>query len=156
MPSTEPVAGDDQRIAPLMRSYWAEMAHRYGDTDGETPLIPLHQDARWLLVQTDDGAVVGCGAVQPLAATVQDAPYDVGEVKRVYVLPEARGHGHSRLLMAHLVQVARSAGYSALWLDTGTPQHEAVALYERLGWRQIDRYGQFAHDERTLCYAFDL
>ncbi len=156
MPITEPVASDDARILPLMRSYWAEMAHRYGETDGETPMIPLHGQARWLLVHSDEGAVVGCGAVQPLTSTVEDAASDLGEVKRVYVVPEARGHGHARLLMAHLVQDARSVGYRALWLDTGTPQHEAVALYERLGWRQIERYGQFAHDERTLCYAFDL
>ena len=156
MPTIEPVPPDDQRILPLMTAYWAEMARRYGESDDETPLVPLHQDVRWLIVQDDHGVVVGCGAVQPLASTVQDAPDDIGEVKRVYVVPEARGRGHSRLLMAHLVQEARTAGYRALWLDTGTPQHEAVALYERLGWRQIERYGQFAHDERTLCYAFDL
>lgn len=156
MPSTLPVDPDDPRIPPLMSAYWSEMAHRYGESDGETPLVPLHADTRWLLVQDDAGSVVGCGAVQPLASTVEDAPSHIGEVKRVYVVPGARGHGHSRLLMAHLVQVARAAGYRTLWLDTGTPQHEAIALYERLGWRQIERYGQFAHDERTLCYAFDL
>ncbi len=156
MPSTLPVDPDDPRIPPLMSAYWSEMAHRYGESDGDTPLVPLHEDTRWLLVQDDTGSVVGCGAVQPLASTVEDAPSHIGEVKRVYVVPGARGHGHSRLLMAHLVQVARSAGYRTLWLDTGTPQHEAIALYERLGWRQIERYGQFSHDERTLCYAFDL
>ena len=156
MPSTVPVDADDPRIPPLMRAYWSEMAQRYGENDGDTPLVPLHGVVRWLLVHSDDGEVVGCGAVQPLAATVEDAPSHIGEVKRVYVVPSARGHGHSRLLMAHLVRIAREQGYRALWLDTGTPQHEAIALYERLGWRQIERYGQFAQDERTLCYAFDL
>ena len=28
----------------------------------------------------------------------------------------------------------------ALWLDTGTPQHEAIALYERLGWQVVSGY----------------
>lgn len=156
MPQLEDVPGDDSRLAPLLQAYWDEMADRYEEEDGEVPMKPLHHLTRWILLTDDDGSPAGCGAVQPLEGTEPGAPREIGEVKRVYVVPWARGRGYSRTIMARLVDIAREEGFTSLWLDTGTPQHEAVALYERMGWRPIPSYGQFADDPRTLCYALDL
>jgi GNAT superfamily N-acetyltransferase len=58
----------------------------------------------------------------------------VGEVKRLWVDPDWRGHGIGRALMAALEQTARDLGLSDLELATGHRQPEAVSLYTATGW----------------------
>jgi GNAT superfamily N-acetyltransferase len=76
----------------------------------------------------------------------------IGEVKRMYVVPEARRRGISRLLLRGLVDEARALGYAELWLETGTAQPEAMALYESEGFEPIPSYGQYKRYANSRCY----
>jgi ribosomal protein S18 acetylase RimI-like enzyme len=80
-----------------------------------------------LLIARVDGAVAGCGALRPLSK-------DVGELKRVYVRPDMRGHGAGLALCEALVGAARQAGYAKVVLDTLPSMLAAQALYARLGF----------------------
>src|SRR3954466_6260157 len=62
------------------------------------------------------------------------------EIKRMYVLPEARGRGAARALLGALEDAARELGYARVRLDTGRSQHHARALYESAGYREIPDY----------------
>jgi GNAT superfamily N-acetyltransferase len=62
----------------------------------------------------------------------------------MYVRPGARGHGIARALLAACEDAARALGYTELWLETGTAQPEAIALYTSSGYAPIARFGQFA------------
>ena len=62
----------------------------------------------------------------------------IGEVKRLWVDPAWRGHGLGRRLMEGLEDAARELGLTALQLDTGDRQPEAVALYDSAGWERLD------------------
>jgi GNAT superfamily N-acetyltransferase len=62
------------------------------------------------------------------------------EVKRVVVLPDARGHGLARKLMAYLEDFATATGARRLILQTGDRQPDAVALYQSIGYRPIPIY----------------
>src|SRR4051812_30336390 len=64
-----------------------------------------------LYVFIDAGRSVACGALRPFGD-------DVAEMKRLYVRPEARRHGHGAELCAHLISAARVIGYQAIVLDT--------------------------------------
>jgi putative acetyltransferase len=94
--------------------------------------------------------------VQRLAKSKAGAPHDHGEIKRVYVVPEARGRGLSRLLMGTLLDLARGLGYTWLQLETGDVQPEAVGLYETSGWQRVANYGQYEDDPRSLCFGLDI
>jgi GNAT superfamily N-acetyltransferase len=79
-----------------------------------------------------------------------------GEVKRLYVLPPARGRGLSRELMAAAELSAADAGYRALQLETGLRQPEAVALYERSGYHRVPPYGHYRDSPQSVCFRKSL
>jgi putative acetyltransferase len=64
----------------------------------------------------------------------------VGEIKRLYVVPAARGLGLGRLLVERIIVVAREAGYGSLLLDTLPFMKEAQSLYVALGFQPTDPY----------------
>ncbi len=155
MPTFEPVPPDDPDVLRLVDAMLREMAERYDDEDPGT-IARTDPAARWLAVRDDDGTVIGCGAVQPLRKSKPDAAPDHGEIKRVYLVPTARGRGLSRPLMDALISLARDNGYAYLQLETGTAQPEAVALYERSGWHRVPNYGQYVDDPRSICFGMSL
>lgn len=140
-------------IAALQR----DLDARYGAEDddqgwlGEVDVARTTPPAGVFLVARVEGEAVGCGALKAL-----DAAGSVGEIKRMYVVPTARGRGISRLLLAALIEEARGFGYTRLQLETGTPQHEAVALYESSGWTRIEPYGRYKDSGFSVSFALDL
>ena len=80
----------------------------------------------------DDRAVAG-GALKQLEP-------GVAEIKRMYVVPDARGRGLARQLLAAVENTARELGYERARLDTGATQPHARALYESAGYRDIPDY----------------
>ena len=64
----------------------------------------------------------------------------VAEIKRMYVVPEARGRAIGRQLLGALEDAARSLGYGVVRLDTGPGQPEAEALYRSAGYAEIADY----------------
>ena len=152
-----PVPGDDPRLVKLATAQQQEVSVRYAENPehgfAQPPLSPA---TIWLLLLGDDSAALGCVAVQPVSHTVPRAAPDIGEIKRLYVDPAARGRGHSRALMTKAEQVAWRAGYRALQLETGLRQPEAMALYRRLGYEQIDPYGHYRDSTESVCFRKTL
>ena len=100
----------------------------------------LHTDQADLIeavIATEDGVDLGHAALRVL-------PEGGFEVKKVYVVPAARGRGVSRLLMTAIEDVARELGETSIRLQTGVKQLEAIALYEKTGYRAIGSFGPYA------------
>jgi putative acetyltransferase len=97
------------------------------------------------LVRWVDGEPVACGGI---------ARYDeaTAEIRRMYVVPTARGRGLSRQLLAALEDEARALGYSFVRLETGNLQAAAIGLYVSAGFGPIPRYGPFADDPKSVCF----
>ncbi len=53
---------------------------------------------------------------------------NVGEMKRLYVKPDDRGHGLGKKLIQTAIQYAVSVGYQSIRLDTLSSMKEAIAL----------------------------
>jgi GNAT superfamily N-acetyltransferase len=66
----------------------------------------------------------------------------VAEIKRLYVVPEARGSGLGRMLLTRIVDEARRKQYSRVRLDSDRrSMAAAIALYRALGFVEIPAYG---------------
>lgn len=133
----------------LLTAHKREILHRYDD-DGENDPDQLDPNEltgagyAFLIARRGAGAV-GCGAFRPFAP-------GIAELKRLYVVPAARGQGIGRALVRALEAAARAAGYRAVCLETGLRQPEAIALYESLGYRPMAPYGPYADSPLTACF----
>lgn len=76
---------------------------------------------------------VGCAGVRRFSE-------GTGEIKRLYVIPAARGSGIGRLLAEGIVAAARELGYARLLLDTLPSMKEAQSLYVSLGFKPTAAY----------------
>jgi putative acetyltransferase len=139
------VAGTDPALLALTTAQQAELAAMYGE---DQPLVALHPDISFTLLLLD-GAPVGCVGLQPVSP-------GLGEIKRMYVDPSARGWGLSRALLKAVESEARRIGLTRLRLETGTRQHEAIALYTNHGYEPIAPYPPFENEQASLCFAKDL
>ena len=87
------------------------------------------------LVAYSDGMPLGCVGVKGT-----DKGY--AEIKRLWISPAARGLGLSRTLMAEAEARAKALGIPLMRLDTNSALPEAIALYQRSGWREIERFNE--------------
>jgi putative acetyltransferase len=88
------------------------------------------------------GVSLGCGAI------VMKPEY--GEVKRMYVRPQARGQGLARRLIETLETKAVEQGCRTFMLETGPTMQEALILYERLGYERRGPFGDYPDDPLSV------
>ena len=80
-----------------------------------------------------DGTAIGCGGLKVLDE-------GIGEIKRMWVAPEARGLGVAQRLLDALEDHARALSLLCVRLDTNRTLVEARALYARNGYQEIPAY----------------
>jgi GNAT superfamily N-acetyltransferase len=78
--------------------------------------------------------IIGCIALRRLRE-----PHS-GEIKRMYVKPEARGRGIAQQLLDTVEAFARASGYRWIYLDTTDQMRAAASLYQRNGYQACPRY----------------
>ena len=101
------------------------------------------------LVAREDGRAVACGGICRFDETR-------AELKRMYVVPEARGRGLGRAILDALEEAARGFGYVGVVLETGELHHEALGLYASAGYEPIPCYGAYAGRAISRCFEKGL
>jgi len=124
--------------AHLAPHYPAESRHGYSVDKLLAENVPF-------FVLRHDGTPAGCGGVELFGT-------EYGELKRMYVRPQFRGMGFGKLMLSHLAEYALANGVTLLRLETGIHQREAIALYERMGFRRIPPFGAYKDDPVSLFY----
>lgn len=128
-------------IGPGFGSYDKEMSdlfHYYSDR-----IDRIYLSAFW-----NDSLVGGCG-IAPLFGDVKTC-----ELKKLFLLPVARGRGIGEALVSRCLQFAQSTKYEKCYLETLASMTSAVALYRKMGFRTVeDRLGCTGH---TGCSVYML
>lgn len=87
-------------------------------------------------------ATLGCGAL----ATMEG----YGEIKSMFVAPEARGMGVGEAILRALEAEARAQGLPVLRLETGDKLHAAHRLYERVGFSYRGPFGAYEEGPHSV------
>ena len=129
-------SGTDPVALELVAAMVAEIGALYGTAHG--PMIGAQPEVLGpphggFVVLVEDGRPVAGGGVQ-------HSDEAIAEIKRMYVVPDARGRGLGKELLAALEALARDLGYDAVRLDTGRKQPAARRMYERAGYAPVPDY----------------
>ncbi|GAA2843617.1 putative acetyltransferase [Aminobacter aminovorans] len=99
-------------------------------------------NVRFVVARDELGTALATGAI-----ALADG---FAELKRMWVVPEARGKGISKAVLADLEARVLDAGHSLLRLETGIDNHEALALYERKGFVRRGPFGDYREDPLSV------
>ena len=140
---TEPPDSRDARWC--LEAYFKELATRFeagfdttkSNSASDAELTP---PAGYFLVAHLDGVPAGCGALKVTGERI-------GEIKRMWTAPSARGHGVARSILDALEAKAGEVGLRTLRLETNKMLHEAQALYRSSGYTEVARFNDepYAH-----------
>ncbi|MFH7017902.1 GNAT family N-acetyltransferase [Flavobacterium sp. FlaQc-47] len=75
------------------------------------------------------------------------------ELKRMFVLPEARGLGLAQLIIKELEIEAQNHGFQSMILETLYKQIEAISLYQKVGFEIIDNYEPYVGLTNSICMS---
>lgn len=117
------------------------------DIDGDEREFFAHYNNVQLdhvLVVYDEELAVGCGAFKKYEE-------DTAEIKRMFVLPEARGKGIANMILTEIESWAIEQGFAHFILETSPQLHHAIALYTKMGYQFIPNYGQYIGVENSVC-----
>jgi putative acetyltransferase len=94
-------------------------------------------------VARHEGRVVGCGSLV-------EAGDGTAEIKRMFVDPESRGLSLGKKLMAALEEQAKTLDLAAIRLETGISQPEAIGLYRKAGFVEIEPFPPYKPDPLSM------
>jgi GNAT superfamily N-acetyltransferase len=81
---------------------------------------------------------------------------ETAEMKRMYTLPEHRGKGIASRILFELELWAKEENYKFAILETGFMQTDAISLYQKLGYKITENYGQYKGVENSICMKKEL
>ncbi|NYI99746.1 GNAT superfamily N-acetyltransferase [Nocardioides thalensis] len=148
-----PVRYSHPDAVALVARVQGEYVERYGSPD-ESPIEESYFDppSGLFLVGYVDGVPVATGAWKQSPVRALGGASGA-EIKRMYVVPEQRGRGLSRVVLAELERTAAAAGHDLLVLETGLKQPEAIALYESSGYVPVPAFGHYCGSELSRTFG---
>ena len=110
------------------------------------------RDHRFYYIATDDdGSVIGGVGIAEIGLFD-----DCAELQKLYLSDEAKGNGFSRLMMKAAEDKALELGYKRIYLETHTVLEAAICLYEKLGYKSIEKPAGIIHSSMNRFYLKEL
>ncbi|MBK3571435.1 MarR family transcriptional regulator [Streptomyces sp. MBT62] len=127
-------AAEDAR--GCLDAYAADIDARFPEGFDKTDLVRPEEvtgDAGAFFVAYEEGRPVGCGALRTLEP-------GTGEIRHVWVHPDARRLGLARRILTALELAAAAHDFAVVRLDTHATLTEAQAMYRACGYAEIPAY----------------
>lgn len=129
------------RLLELSDAYAASLYP--ADSNHMVDVASLEQPGVSFFVARRDDAVLGCCALV-------EAGDGTAEIKRMFVDEAARGLRLGKRLMEAILDRGRDLGLSAIRLETGIHQPEAIGLYRAYGFSEIEPFGDYKPDPLSI------
>ncbi len=140
---------DNPHFRELVTLLDGDLTQRYGELQKFYSQFNHIDFLDTVVLAYEGGIPAGCGCFRAFAP-------ETAEIKRMFVKPEFRGRGISRLILAELEKWAAETGYKKAVLETGNQQAEAIHLYRRFGYTDIPNYGKYEGTETSICMSKKL
>jgi len=129
---------DDIYIGQIIKQVGAEfgaIGEGFGPSDPEVLSMSAHYitaNAAVYFVATIDDQIVGGAGIARFSESKM-----ICELRKLFLLPSARGLGIGKKLSQYCLDYAISAGYKQCYLDTLSNMESAIVLYEQLGFEHL-------------------
>lgn len=149
---------DDPDVAKIIRTVMTEfgaVGSRFSIADPEVDaMFGAYANPKSIFyVLEDRGSLVGCGGIAPLVGGQQDTC----ELKKMYLMAQARGKGLGTLLCEMLIVDAQRFAYRQIYIETLARMEAAIRVYEKLGFDKLPQcLGQTGHVGCDTFYARQL
>ena len=107
----------------------------------------FYADGVFDVLVADDGDIMGTVGLKP----IRDG---VCELRKMYLKTSYRGRGHGVRLLKHAIASARGLGMRRIELETARVLEEAIGLYEKFGFKEIEHDAMESRCDQAL--ALDL
>lgn len=151
-------AADDAEIARIIRSNLEKLGLNIPGTayfDPELDHLSAYYHSRpdkcVCFIALEEGQVIGGVGVAEF-----DGIEACAELQKLYLADAVKGKGYGKELMQIAEEWARAAGYRHLYLETHTNLSVALKLYEKAGYRQIEKPCSTQHGTMNRFYLKDL
>ncbi len=132
IPITEQYDASVRDIIETVGKEYGAIGDGFGPSDAEVQAMSQYynpEQGSQYFVAIEHGQVIGGGGIAPFLDSS-----DTCELRKVFLLPAARGKGAGKQLVQTCLDVARQLGYRQCYLDTLSAMKSAISLYERLGF----------------------
>ncbi|MGV1753063.1 GNAT family N-acetyltransferase [Agrobacterium sp. CG674] len=135
------------RLIDLSNAYMASLYP--AESNHMVDIDTLEKPTVSFFVARNEGQIVGCCALV-------EAGDGTGEIKRMFVDPQARGLKIGRLMMDAIIARGRELRLSAIRLETGISQPEAIGLYRKAGFVEIEPFAPYKPDPLSMFMELKL
>ncbi|MNL23822.1 acetyltransferase [compost metagenome] len=135
---------DNPDFIDLIKTFDAFLWERYPELKNDywgNNLIEFNSNV--FIIYLNEKAV-GCGCFKKYN-------HNIVELKRMFVLPEARGLGIAQLIIKELEKEAKCQGFKTMILETLYKQNEAINLYQKVGFEIVENYEPYIGLTNSVC-----
>lgn len=152
-------AADDRKIAKIIRANLEKHNLDIPGTayfDAQLDCLSAYYNAEpkkrayFIALDENDKIIGGVGIAE------FDGLCDCAEIQKLYLDDSSKGKGYGRELMKIAENEARKSGYKQLYLETHSNLTAAIYLYEKSGFKQIDRPKETVHGKMDRFYLKKL
>ncbi len=130
----------DDVICQIIKRIGAEhgaIGDGFGPSDSEVLNMSQHyfklSKSLYLIAKINGEVVGGCGI-----ASFNNSN-EICELRKLFLLPQSRGLGIGKALTQQCLNFSISQGYTNCYLDTLSNMKSAIALYEKLGFKHLNK-----------------
>lgn len=126
-----------------------ELVKRYDEKQTDLDKNNVIGSTRNIVMAYNNRIPIGCGCYRLIGS-------DKVEIKRIYVSNDFRGRGISKMILQELEKWAFEEGFKTAVLETGKKQLEAINLYVKSNYFQIDNFPPYIGNKMSVCMEKEL